>query len=135
MFHAFAAFIFFSNISVLFSKNYLVDTTYVFNTTGFIIKTVFYVDPMVECPSHKCVPYILLTTVVLIFISLIPSLLLCIYPTRVYRYLLRFLSAKKQLAITAFAEALHSCFRDGLNGTRTTEHWLEQHRFFFCYLV
>ncbi|CAI8009090.1 hypothetical protein GBAR_LOCUS6154 [Geodia barretti] len=36
----------------------------------------------------------------------------------VYRYLSRFLSARKRLAITAFAEALHSCFKDGLNGTR-----------------
>ena len=29
----------------------------------------------------------------------------------------RFLSARKQLTITAFAEAIHSCFKDGLNGT------------------
>ena len=36
----------------------------------------------------------------------------------VYRYLSRFLSARKQLAITTFAEALHNCFKDGLNGTR-----------------
>ena len=49
---------------------------------------------------------------------LIPSLLLCIYPTRLYQYLSRFLSARRRLAITAFAEALHSCFKDGLNGSR-----------------
>ena len=29
----------------------------------------------------------------------------------------KFLSARKQLAITAFTEAIHSCFKDGLNGT------------------
>ena len=54
----------------------------------------------------------------LIFLVLIPSLLLCVYPTRIYRYLSRFVSARKRLAITAFAEALHVCFKDGLNGTR-----------------
>ena len=35
-----------------------------------------------------------------------------------YKYLSRFLSARKRLAITAFAEALHNCFKDGLNGTQ-----------------
>ena len=58
-----------------------------------------------------------MSAVILIILSLILSLLLCIYPTRLYRYLSRFLSARKRLAITAFAEALHSCFKDGLNGT------------------
>ena len=60
----------------------------------------------------------LIAVLVSFSISVIPSVLLCIYPTRVYRYLSRFLSARKRLAITAFAEALHSCFKDGLNGTR-----------------
>ena len=30
----------------------------------------------------------------------------------------RFISDRKTLAITAFVEALHSCFKNGLNGTR-----------------
>ena len=53
-----------------------------------------------------------------IFLVLIPALLLCVYPTRIYRRLSQFISTRKQLAITAFAEALHNCFKDGLNGTR-----------------
>ena len=86
------------------------------NSTGHFQKQVFYTDPTVEW--NTSIPYVLIAAVIFIFISLIPSLLLCIYPTRLYRYLSRFLSARKQLAITAFAEALHSCFKDGLNGTR-----------------
>ena len=81
-------------------------------------KRVLYVNPTVEWLSDKSVLYIAVAAVVLIIISVIPSLLLCIYPTRVYRYPSRFLSARKRLTITAFAEALHSCFKDGLNGTR-----------------
>ena len=38
-------------------------------------------------------------------------------PNEAIPILSRFLSTRKQLAITAFAEALHSCFKDGLNGT------------------
>ena len=45
-------------------------------------------------------------------------MLLCVYPTRIYRRLSQLISTRKQLAITAFAEALHNCFKDGLNGTR-----------------
>ena len=115
VFHAFASFIFLSNISVMFTTFQVVNFVAVWNSTGHFQKGVLYTDPTVEW--NTSVPYVLITAVIFIFISLIPSLLLCIYPTRLYRYLSRFLSARKQLAITAFAEALHSCFKDGLNGT------------------
>ena len=61
------------------------------------------------CTCYSSISHLYLTN---------PTLLLCIYPTRLYRYLSRYLNARKRLAITAFAEALHSCFKDGLNGTR-----------------
>ena len=115
VFHAFASFIFLSNISVMFTAYQVVNFVAVWNSTGHFQKRVLYTDPTVEW--NTSVPYVLIAAVIFIFISLIPSLLLCIYPTRLYRYLSRFLSARKQLAITAFAEALHSCFKDGLNGT------------------
>ena len=116
VFHAFASFIFLSNISVMFTAYQVVNFVAVWNSTGHFQKQVLYTDPTVEW--NTSVPYVLIAAVIFIFISLTPSLLLCIYPTRLYQYLSRFLSARKRLAITAFAEALHSCFRDGLNGTR-----------------
>ena len=46
-----------------------------------------------------------------IFLTLIPSVILTLYPTRIYsRYISRCLSARIRLAITTFAEALHSFF-------------------------
>ena len=116
VFRAFASFIFLSNISVMFTTYQVVNFVRVWNSTGHFQKRVLYTDPTVEW--NTSVPYVLIAAVIVIFISLIPSLLLCIYPTRLYRYLSRFLSARKRLAITAFAEALHSCFKDGLNGSR-----------------
>ena len=115
VFHAFASFIFLSNFSVMFTACQVVNFVTVRNSTGHFQKQVFYTDPTVEWNSF--IQYALIIALSFIFISLIPSLLLCIYPTRLYRYLSRFLSARKRLAITAFAEALHSCFKDGLNGT------------------
>ena len=117
VFHAFASFIFLLNVSVIFIMYQLVQATTVYNSMGIIQKQVLYIDPTVEWLSHQSVPYILVAASLFILLSVVPSFLLCIYPTRVYRYLSRFMSARKQLAITAFAEALHSCFKDGLNGT------------------
>ena len=116
VFRAFASFIFLSNISVMVTTNQVVYFVHIWNSTGHFQKRVLYTDPTVEW--NTSVPYVLVATVILIIFSLIPSLLLCIYPTRLYRYLSRFLSARKRLAITAFAEAVHSCFKDGMNGTR-----------------
>ena len=84
------------------------DTTY----------PVLYFDPTIIWFSQEHIPYFLAAVVPFIFLLLIPSLLLCVYPTRIYRYLSQFISARKRLAITAFAEALHNCFKDDLNGTR-----------------
>ena len=116
VFHAFASFIFLSNISVMFTTYQVVNFVTVWNSTRHFQKQVLYTDPTVQW--NTSIPYVLVAVVIFIFIPLTPSVLLCIYPTRLYRYLSRFLSARKRLAITAFAEALHSCFKDGLNGTR-----------------
>ena len=118
VFHAFASFILLSNMSVLFAAGDVLNYAHVRNSTGYLQKIVFYIDPSAEVKSLTSITYILLAAIFLTCITLIPSFVLCIYPTRVYRYLSRFLSARKRLAITAFAEALHSCFKDGLNGTR-----------------
>ena len=117
VFHAFASLIFLSSFSVLFVCVRLFDSSDVNKSTGSFSKRVLYIDPTVDWLSQIFISYGLIAAVLFISVSVIPSVLLCIYPTRVYRYLSRFLSARKQLAITAFAEALHSCFKDGLNGT------------------
>ena len=118
VFRGFASLILLSNISVLPATVPLLTITYVCNSTNIFQRKVLYVDPTIEWPSQWSLPYAITVAVPFLFVSLIPSVLLCIYPTRLYQYLSRFLSARKRLAITAFAEALHSCFKDGLNGTR-----------------
>ena len=116
--HAFASFILLSNINAYITWSYVVYGINVGRNDGTHYKKVLYFDPTVEWFTHKHIEYFLIATVLFIFLSLIPSFLLLIYPTRIYRYLSRCLSARKRLAITAFAEALNSCFKDGLNGTR-----------------
>ena len=113
---AFSTLIFLSSTTALYNTIALNSPTHVHSITGnrYTSKRVLYVDPTV---SHYLL-YSLIAVVPCIFLVLIPALLLCVYPTRIYRRLSQLISTRKQLAITAFAEALHNCLKDGLNGTR-----------------
>ena len=116
--HAFSTFILLS----AYTLNYITIATYVHNpvssSDGAFYKYVVFYDPTLTWFSRKHFVYLLIALVPFIFLVVIPSLLLCAYPTRIYGLLSRYISARKRLAITAFAEALHNCFKDGLNGTR-----------------
>ena len=117
--HAFATFILLSATTLSFTVITVYNRTPVYRSTdGTLYKQVLYYDPTITLFSHKHVKYIVLAVVPFILLVLIPSLLLCVYPTRIYECLSRVVSARKRLAITAFAEALNNCFKDGLNGTR-----------------
>ena len=116
---AFATFILLSASTLTYIVSAILMKSPVYRSTdGMVHETIIYADPTIVWFSQKHVLYILTAAVPYISLVLIPSLLLCVYPTRIYRYLSRFLSARKRLAITAFAEALNTCFKDGLNGTR-----------------
>ena len=117
--HAFATFILLSATTLSYTVLTIYNSAPVYRSTdGGLYKKVLYYDPTITALSHKHVIYIVLAVVPFILLVLIPSLLLCVYPTRIYGCLSRVVSARKRLAITAFAEALNNCFKDGLNGTR-----------------
>ena len=117
--HAFATFILLSATTLSYTMVTVYKHTSVYRSTdGGPYKQVLYYDPTITVFSHKHVTYLVLAVVPFILLVLIPSLLLCVYPTRIYECLSRFISARKRLAITAFAEAINNCFKDGLNGTR-----------------
>ena len=127
--HAFATFILLSSSAVSHNVYSLLLINNVSRSTSAIPekRNVLLIDPTIEWLSLKHILYLLIAMVPFVSLVLIPSLLLCVYPTRIYQYLSRFLSARKRLAITAFAEALHKCFKDGLNGTqdyRALAGWL-----------
>ena len=117
--HAFATFILLSATTLSYAMVTINNRIHVYRSTdGAIYKQVLYYDPTITVFSHKHVIYLVLAVVAFILLVLIPSLLLCVYPTRIYGCLSQVVSARKRLAITAFAEAINNCFKDGLNGTR-----------------
>ena len=115
---AFASFIFLSNIKVLATAAGIQTAHKIIRYNNSFYKRGLLYQPSIEPYSTAHILYTSISAVPVITVTLIPSLLLTIYPTRLYRYLSRFVSARKRLAITAFAEALNSHLKDGLNGTR-----------------
>ena len=115
--HAFASFIFLSSISVYATMGCVASDMEVYTTDSPYKHTVF-LYPSLEFLGHKHIKYLSIGIVPFVFLAVIPPLFHILYPTRIYRYLSRCISARKRLAITAFAEALQVCFKDGLNGTR-----------------
>ena len=116
---AFASFIFLSSNNIYYVLVSVSVNNEIVDMHGNLYETALYFDPTITYLSHQHVLYALIALVPVVFLTLIPSVLLILYPTRLYsRYLSRCLSARIRLAITTFAEALHKCFKDGLNGTR-----------------
>jgi hypothetical protein len=121
--HTFSTFIFLSSTTLILNASSLTSHSRIVfvSSTDKVARpeeTVLYFDPTIIYGSHEHIVYQFIALVPCVFLVLIPAVLLCVYPTRIYRRLSQLISTRKQLAITAFAEALHNCFKDGLNGTR-----------------
>ena len=115
----FASFLFLSSTKMVFVFITMIQAVPVISSiSGSVYKKVLYNDPTIQYYSHKHILFLLLALIQCLFLVFLPSLLLFLYPTRLYRLISQFISARKQLAITTFVEALNHCFKDGLNGTR-----------------
>ena len=117
--HAFATFVLVSSTANVYILTVMMGTFNVHTSIdGKVYSKRLYFDPTISYLSQEYLLCLSLPVVISILLVLVPSLLLCVYPTRVYTKLSQCVSARVRLAITAFAEALHCCFKDGLNGTR-----------------
>ena len=122
MFHGLASFNCLSATNVTYSVCILLVHSLVYRSSDCSLnRRILFFDTSITSItwfSKEHTRFLVPTLILFILLVLLPLLLLCIYPTRIYRYIVRFISARKRLAITAFAEALNKCFKDGLNGTR-----------------
>ena len=116
--HAFASFIFLAGSYVFTTFTNLFQDVNIYREDGNRYKHSLLLDPTMELFGYHHIQFIMVSIVPLFIFTLLPSLLYVIYPTRIYEYFSRSISARKRLAITAFTEAVQSCFKDGLNGTR-----------------
>ena len=115
--HAFATFILLSMSGIIYETFTLIGGADVYHVNGSVAQTALYYDPTIIKYSGVHLLYMISGLVLLFLLVLCPSLLLCIYPTRIYERLSRHVSPRKRLVVKFFAETFQSCFKDGLDGT------------------
>ena len=116
---AFATFTLLSSTMNIFTIYALTERVTVwFSNNSSTYKIVLFFDSSVELLSSTHIYCLLIASLQCIIFVLLPSVMLLVYPTRIYQYFSKFISSRNQLAIMIFAEALNNCFKDGLNGTR-----------------
>ena len=116
---AFATFTLLSSTINMFTLYALIETVIVrFSNNSSSYKTVLYFDSSIEQFSSTHIYCLLIASLQCIIFVVLPSVMLLVYPTRIYKYFTKLISSRKQLAIMIFTEALNNCFKDGLNGTK-----------------
>ena len=116
--HAFATFIMLSSFNLTYDVMTLFLYTDVRDINGTVVRKALLYDSSVVMYSTEHMLYLATAVMLFLILSMIPALLLCLYPTRAYEKVSRYCSARKRLTVKIFSEALHSCFKNGLNGTR-----------------
>ena len=87
--------------------------------TRHTYKSYLYEDPTIRLYSKQHLPYLLGSISLLIVFFAFPTLLLCLYPTRIFRKLLSHcLSLRWQHTVSAFIDTFQGHYKDGTNGTR-----------------
>ena len=105
--HTVASFLFLSSTKMFFVFMTTIEPVSVISSiSAYVHKKVLDRDPTIEYYSHEHTLYLLSALIQCMFLAFLPSLLLFLYPTRLYRWIFQFISTRKQLAITTFVEAL-----------------------------
>ena len=81
-----------------------------------------YYDGTVEYLGRTHLPYAILAISVLLVFTLLPILLLCLYPCRCFQRFLNKFNVNSQVLHT-FMDTFQGCFKDGTNGTRDCRYF------------
>ena len=122
----------FSTFLLLALSKSIVITNYSFAVTSVYIyfgvpvinydlynPTFLYADPTIHFCSKQHLPYLIGSILLLVLFFAFPTLLLCLYPTRIFQKLLSHcLSLRWQHAVSAFIDTFQGHYKDGTNGTR-----------------
>ena len=120
----FASFFLLSYGKLMYQSLQLLSFSYFWNlkngTQDLVHKRVTLFDPTVEYFSTAHLPYAVIGIICFLLFSILPTLLLVLYPTRLFRACIGRcrLSIHHQAALQTFVEKFHHCYRDGLDGGR-----------------
>ena len=118
----------FSTFTMLYSSKLILVISHSINpirtyfnnsTTSYSFSYVMYFDPTIELYSAQHWRYLSGSIVLSLLLLVIPILLLCLYPVKLFKRLLScFLSSKWWLVLNTFVDAFQGHYKDGTNGTR-----------------
>ena len=119
--HAFASLMFLSFASLNYNTFHLLSSTNIYNanSTHPFRTNVLVNYPKIHMYEPKYIYYPLIAFVLLFFLGILPSLLLLLYPIRMFRVRLqRCCSHRWLIRLNTFVETFQGPFKDGCNGTR-----------------
>ena len=131
---AFATFFLLSYLRILGVSFDLLVPMQVQNMTGDPVGNFLYYDATIEYFGCEHLPYAVLAIFITVFFTILPFLLLLLYPMRCFQHCLGFSEASSRwLALHIFIDAFQGCYKDGTNGTRDCRYFAAFHllvRFF-----
>ena len=114
---AFAMSLVFSYSRLLFISSALLHPTKLVTPEGKGEKLAPYFDGSIDYFSPHHLPYVLLSTCVIIVFNILPIVFLCVYPTKAFQKLLGVSCLKKfERVLRTFADAFQGCYRNGTDG-------------------
>ena len=117
--NAFTTFLLLSFSKILFVSSTLLYTIYIHDNHGNNSrKCVSYYDPTVECHTQEFVIYAAIAVCVLVIFIICPTILLILYPTRLFRKCVSCCRFRRWHALHMFVESFQGQYKDGTNGTR-----------------
>ena len=119
---AFATFLLLSYVKFLSVSFDILVPTFMYNKWGTHTSTGLYYDGSVEYFGREHLPYAVLAITVLLVFTVLPILLLCLYPCRCFQKFLNRFHLRSQTLHT-FMDALQGCYKDGTNGTRDCRYF------------
>ena len=120
----FASFFLLSYGKLMYQSLQLLSFSYFWNLTedtqSLLHKRVTLFDPTIDYFSTAHLPYAVIGIICFLLFSILPTLLLVLYPTRLFRACIGKckLGVRHQAALQTFMEKFHHCYRDGLDGGR-----------------
>ena len=116
--NAFTTFLLLSFSKILFVSFTLLFTVHFMNNLGVRKKCVLYYDPTVECHTLEYSILAAVAICVLVIFILFPTVLLILYPTKLFRRCVSCCGFRRWHALHMFVESFQGQYKDGTNGTR-----------------
>ena len=116
--NAFTTFLLLSFSKILFVSFTLLYTFHIHINNQLPRKCVLYYDPTVECHTQEFTIFAVIAVCVLVIFIIFPTILLIVYPTRLFRKCVSCCGFRRWHALHMFLESFQGQYKDGTNGTR-----------------